>query len=270
MSTWLDTGRRWLGTVGDLLWPPVCATCSRLLPLVEAASPAEAGPPPSAHFCPDCLAEVEMLPEAACPACARPLYNSPGAHLCGDCLAAPPPYHTARSAAVYQGPVGHSIALLKYHGQLHQVRALADLARPALDGLLSHGRLESDAAPPDAVVPLPLSPKRLMERGFNQASLLARALFRSRPEMIDEKLLIRTSDGRHHQAALSRDERRKAIRGCFAVPAPEAVKGARLILFDDVLTTGATAGEAARVLLEAGAARVDLATVARTVLSSWR
>jgi ComF family protein len=159
--------------------------------------------------------------------------------------------------------VARSIALLKYHGQPPQARALADLARPVLAPLLSPGE------PPDAIIPLPLSPQRLAERGFNQAALLARALFNSRPDLIDEKLLIRTSDGRP-QATLSRDDRRKAIRGCFTAPAPETVRGARLMLFDDVLTTGATAGEAAQTLLTAGAARVDLVTIARTVLRSWQ
>ncbi|MDR3037854.1 MAG: double zinc ribbon domain-containing protein, partial [Candidatus Adiutrix sp.] len=107
--------------LADLLWPPVCAVCPRALPLSE--DPGRW----TADFCPQCLATVELLPPEICPVCGRPFYHSSG-HLCGDCLTAPPPFKTARAAAVYRGAVARSIGLLKYHGDLAQVRPLARLA----------------------------------------------------------------------------------------------------------------------------------------------
>lgn len=257
--------RLWVGrmfrAIQDLLWPPVCSVCPRALPLAPDPSS------PSAYFCPECLEGVEMMTAAICPVCGRPFYNSEG-HVCGDCLADPPPYGRARAAAVYRGGLSRSIARLKYGGELHQLRALEALAGAALIAALSPGSRPDDAY--DLIVPMPISKHRLAERGFNQSAELARTIYRPWAALIDEGVLLRVSDGQAHQAALDARRRRKAIRGCFQVPDPNRVKGARILLFDDVLTTGATAGEAVATLLTAGAGKVDLATVARTVLESWR
>ncbi|MDR0882534.1 MAG: double zinc ribbon domain-containing protein [Candidatus Adiutrix sp.] len=251
--------KKWLQAALDLFWPPVCATCPRPLPLRDDQGD------PAAHFCPECLATVARMPAAACPLCARPFYNT-ASHVCGDCLKNPPPY-AARSALIYQGAVAHSIARLKYKGDLSQVPTLAALAAPALVQPLA------PSEPIDAIIPLPLSPRRLAQRGFNQATELARTLYRpwrAKMARIDERLLARPADGDLHLAGLSGASRRQAIRGCFQAPAPSLIQGASLLLFDDVLTTGATAGEAARTLLEAGAGRVTLATVARAVMRGWQ
>ncbi|MDR1044312.1 MAG: ComF family protein [Candidatus Adiutrix sp.] len=255
---------RWaelLRSLGDLLWPPVCATCPRALPL--AADERD----PAAHFCPDCLAELEFMPESLCPLCGRPYFQA-GPHLCGDCLRRPPAYDTARSALVYQGTAARSIALLKYHGDLSQIGALAELSSARLAPPEGPARADPDVY--DFIVPMPISPGRLRRRGFNQAAELAKAIYRPWRKKLDEKLLIRPGDGLVHQAALSGAERRRAVRGCFKIPEPSRVKGAAILLFDDVLTTGATAEEAARTLLTAGARRVDLHSTARTVLQDWR
>jgi predicted amidophosphoribosyltransferase len=239
-----------LTAVADLWWPPVCAVCPRLLPL---AAPEDGW---RGHFCPDCQATVEFLPAALCPVCGRPFYHSES-RLCGDCLADPPPFLTARAAVVYRGAAARSIGLLKYHGDLTQTRALAGLAAALPE-------------PPDwdVIVPLPLAPRRLAARGFNQALVLARAVFPGRP--LEPGLLSRPVDSTLPQAALTRRERQRAIRGSFQAPAPGLVRGAGVLLFDDVVTTGATAAEAARTLLAAGARAVHLAAVAMTVRDSWR
>lgn len=258
--------RHWAGraarTALDLLLPPVCTLCCRSLPL--APIPGE----PDDFFCPDCLQAIEPMPPARCPACARPLFNSEESHLCGDCLAARPPYRRARAALVYQGGAARSIALLKYGGDLPQLPALAALAGPALAS--ARPPLEDGPEAYDLIVPMPVSDRRLAERGFNQAAELARFIYRPWLKRIEERALVRVRDGDGHQAALSGPERRRAIRRCFEVRASDLVRGSRVLLFDDVLTTGATAGEAAATLLAAGAELVDLAVVARTVLDSWR
>ncbi|MDR1920424.1 MAG: double zinc ribbon domain-containing protein [Candidatus Adiutrix sp.] len=240
--------------IADLLWPPVCAVCPRPLPLVDD------GLNLSAHFCPECLATVE-IPSAACRLCGRPLAGV-GEHVCGDCLVSPPPYAGARSAALHQGAVAHSISLLKYYGQLRQLKALSALGLSAL----ARPGFSHDF---DLVVPMPLSAKRQAERGFNQTFELARRLFADRPELVNVRLLQRSRDEGLHQASLAAAQRRRAIRGHFQVAAPETVRGARLLLFDDVMTTGATAGEAARVLLKAGAAEVRVFTISRTRRHFW-
>lgn len=260
-------GRRFLTALADLIWPPVCAVCPRLLPLPKNSGRVGnnwAGDP--AHdFCPECLATVEALPPSLCRLCGRPFYHSPE-HVCGDCLAAPPPFRQARSAVVYGGAASRSIALMKYYGDLSQARPLAALAAGALTPLLnSRGGAEYDF-----ILPLPISPARLRQRGFNQTVELAGQLFRPWRGLINEDLLARSSDGRAHQAGLSARRRRQAIKGCFTVPRPEAVLGKALLLFDDVYTTGATVYEAAGALMNAGAAFVDVVTIARTVMAQWR
>ena len=233
-----------LTALADLWWPPVCAVCPRALPL---AAPHEGW---RGHFCPDCQATVEFLPSSLCPVCGLPFRHS-AAHICGDCQADPPPFNSAQSAAVYLGAVARSIGLLKYHGDLTQARALAALTA-AIPG-----------PPPerDVIVPMPLAPRRLAARGFNQALVLARAAFPGQP--LAPRLLTRRVEAELPQATLTRRQRQTAIRGSFA--ASGLARGLRVLLFDDVVTTGATAAEAARTLLAAGARTVHLVTVAKSL-----
>ena len=248
--------RMFLKTLSDLFWPPVCAVCSRLLPLTDESRGA------AGHFCPQCFQAVEFHPDSLCPVCGRPFYHA-ASHLCGDCLASPPPYRQARSALVYQGPVGRSISRLKYYGDLTQVKVLADLARPAANALMAENQYQ-------AVIPLPISSARLKERGFNQTEVLAADLFAPWRGRIDSRLLARPGNEKVHQARLSAVARRKAIKGSFALESGRGVEGAVFLIFDDVFTTGATASEAAESLMKAGAAAVDVFTLARTVLAEWR
>ncbi len=244
------------GTIADLIWPPVCAGCGAALTFRDA-------PSPLAFYCPDCLATIEFMPRRSCPLCGRPYWAAQD-HVCGDCLAAPPPYHSARSALVYGGEASHSILKLKYYGALNQAAALASLCRERLDLM--------EISQADMLIPMPLTPGRLARRGFNQALELAAALYTPPAPPIRTDILDRIHDGNTRLAALSSArERRKAVRGCFRVgEAARELQGAHILLFDDILTTGATAAEAARTLLRAGAARVDLRAVARAVPDEWR
>ena len=253
---WIKASSTLLGSLADLLWPPVCAVCSRLLPLAENGAGGER------HFCRRCLEAVEFMPASLCGICGRPFYSSPE-HVCGDCLASPPLYRQARSALVYQGAVARSISLLKYYGDLSQLKVLADLARPLAGSLMEEGGFE-------VVIPMPVSDGRYRERGFNQAQELAGDLYAPWKERINPAALRRPGNENTHQASLSAKSRAKAIKGCFAVDEPGHIQGARILLFDDVFTTGATASEAVATLLKAGAASVDIFTLARTVLASWR
>lgn len=243
-------------TLSDLFWPPVCSACARPLPLYDESLGA------AGHFCAHCFQTIEFHPASLCLVCGRPFYQG-ASHTCGGCLAALPPYRQARSALVYQGAAARSISRLKYYGDMTQIRVLADLARSAACELMAKNQYQ-------AIIPLPISPARRKERGFNQSEVLAAKLFYPWRHLIDYRLLGRPVTEKAHQARLSAAARRKAIKGSFALESGITVEGAVFLVFDDVFTTGATASEAAECLMKAGAAAVDIFTLARVVLAGWR
>lgn len=209
---------------------------------------------PTHTFCDDCVRRFAR-PVDRCIACA--LQVPVGVTRCGACIRQPPPLDACFAAVTYGYPWDRSIAALKFRGEAGLARALALLLRsapwvgPALDSA-------------DRVLPMPLSAERLRERGFNQAALLARHLA---PHHHDTATLLRI----RHTPALSgmdRKTRQASVLGAFAVePARAAsVKGCRVLLVDDVMTSGATLHEAARELRRAGAASVSAVVVARTSL----
>jgi ComF family protein len=150
-----------------------------------------------------------------------------------------------------------AIHLLKYRKKTSLSRPLSTLARETffqfwdMDGI-------------DVLVSVPLHVKRLRERGFNQAHLLIRRWAKQEEILFDGLTLFR-SRWTEPQTTLSRTERQKNIKGAFSIRHPEKIKGRKILLVDDVYTTGATVNECARVLLKAGAKFVDVLTLARAV-----
>ena len=179
-----------------------------------------------------------------------------GVETCGACIVDPPPYHATVAAVTYGYPWDRLIAAFKFHDAL-------DLA-PALATLMLAARACADR-PPSLLLPVPLSAGRLRERGYNQAWELARRLGRSLDCAMDPQLLLRIRDT-PHQLAFPPDRRAANVRSAFAVDPRRAaaLRGRAVTVVDDVMTTGATGAEVARVLLKAGAATVDLWVVART------
>ncbi len=184
-----------------------------------------------------------------------------GVATCGACLTEPPPFERAVAAVGYGHPWDGLIARFKFHAAL-------DLA-PALAHLLLEAVRASDATgptrTPTLMLPVPLSAERLRERGCNQAWELVKHLRRPFGCRTDARLLLRVRDT-PHQLARPLDERAANVRSAFAVEPLRAaeLRGQTVTLVDDVMTTGATAAEIARVLLQAGAAQVDVWVVART------
>lgn len=175
---------------------------------------------------------------------------------CDRCREDPPPFRRARAVALYTGWVRAAIHRLKYRGE-------AELALPlgALMGLLA--REELLFATISLVVPVPLHPDRLAARGYNQSELLARPVAGAIGRPLGTTVLQR----RHPtlpQVGLDEAARRQNLENAFRVTDPESVRGRRVLVVDDVLTTGATCREAARVLLEAGARWVEVLTLAVT------
>ena len=207
-----------------------------------------------AALCTDCVSRFA----AAVPRCRRcGLRLGLPAAACGACLRDPPPFEQTVCAADYAFPWDTLIAEFKFHDR-------PELAAPLAERLLAAVR--ATAAPvPELVLPMPLAPARLAERGYNQAWELARRLAPALGVASDAQLLWRPADSLH-QAALGRAERQRNLRGAFMVDPRRRgdLQSRRVALVDDVMTTGATAREAAAAVLRGGAAAVDVWVVART------
>jgi ComF family protein len=190
----------------------------------------------------------------SCPRCAIPLTadQTPGI-LCGNCSRRPPPYASCHTTFVYRGQLPALVAGAKFRGRLNHARLL---------GLcLARSLSERDVEMPGLIVPVPLHPQRMRERGYNQALEIARAPARKLGIPVDPRVCIRTRSITP-QEGLEKRERRRNVRGAFAVSGELPAR--HVAVLDDVVTTGSTAAEVARVLLDAGAERVDLWAVART------
>lgn len=206
------------------------------------------------RVCGDCrMRHAGLVPR--CEGCA--IRVPEGVARCGACLAAPPPFAATVAAVDYQFPWSALVTALKFHAAL-------DLAAP-MAALLADAVRSRGLALPEGVLPMPLGRSRLAERGMNQAWELARRVARDLRVPADAHALMRRVDT-PHLADLPREARTQAIRGAFALApgAATALRGRRLALVDDVMTTGATATEATRTLLAAGAASVQLWVFART------
>ncbi len=203
---------------------------------------------PPFELCPGCIADLPR-PAAICPRCGAP---ASAARLCGHCQRQPPSFHRARAAYLYAPPVDYLLHALKYRGQLAVARTLGELLYATLQDELR--------VMPDRVVPIPLHPTRLRSRGFNQAAELARRVARRADLILDTRCVARTR-ATAPQTQLSERARRGNVRNAFRVVAH--VAGERILLIDDVMTTGNTVNEVARALVAAGAQRIDVWTVAR-------
>ncbi len=184
----------------------------------------------------------------SCRICAIPL-NSSYAEICSQCLKKAPPFSKVINYSIYDGVLAEAINLLKFHG-------LKRLAKP-----LSRLMIDFDLHGLEGVVPVPLSRKRLIERGFNQSLLFAKTISKEKkiPLLMDNLLKVKETAP---QTGLSGKERISNIKGAFTVKGD--IRGLRLLLVDDVMTTGATVTECSKKLIEAGAEEVVVLTLART------
>ncbi|GAA0711916.1 ComF family protein [Dokdonella soli] len=201
-------------------------------------------------LCAGCAADLTRN-TPCCPRCALPLETP--APLCGGCLKREPPFAAAWAPFRYGHPLDLLEARFKFHADLAAGRVLAELmAERAID-----------AAPKraDLIIPVPLHPARLRERGYNQALELARPLAKALGIPLRHDVLLRNK-ATPPQTGLDAKARRRNVRGAFIV-APGAEFPARVVLFDDVMTTGATLREGALALRRAGAAHVEVWALAR-------
>jgi len=227
----------------DALLPPRCLSCS-------TAVDRQGG------LCGPCWSALTFIAPPACACCGLPFeYAVEGEPLCGACIASPPPFARARSVLVYDDASRPLLLGFKHGDRTHAAKPFGVwLARAGAD-------LLADA---DLLAPVPLHRWRLFLRRYNQAALLAREAGRASGVAVVPDLLVRRRRTRS-QGGLDRSGRQRNVAGAFALRRAGSVKGKRVVLVDDVLTTGATVGECARVLRRAGAERVDVLTLARVV-----
>jgi len=229
----------------DMLFPPFCIACRGAV--------GESG------FCAACWSGITFLDGPGCACCGLPFPVAlDGENVCAVCLAKPPAFDSARAILAYDEKSRGAILALKHADRLDLVPGFARwLSRTG------RALLESS----DLVVPVPLHPLRLWRRRYNQSAELARRLARDW-SLTYATALIRSRATPSQGAMASAKARRRNVLRAFKVPEPQRVAGKRVLLLDDVLTTGATAEACARALKRAGAARVDVLALARVVKPS--
>ena len=226
----------------DWLFPPRCLSCRALI---------RRNPD---FFCASCEARWPVLKPPYCSRCARPFESSEEtSHLCGECLVSERSCAQVHATALYEGVLLNLIQRLKYHREERLAHFLGQ--RMGRDFCSR----ENDF---DLIVPAPLYRDRLRERGYNQALLLAREVGCHLKKPVEAFVLSRARAA-PPQTTLKGDERRKNLKGAFLVRCPKKVEEKRILLVDDVYTTGTTVEEASRTLLKAGAARVEALVLAR-------
>lgn len=223
----------------DLLLPARCLVCAEAVP----------GSPP---LCAACAGDLPTL-DAACARCALPLPGLDAGRLCGRCQRHPPPQTGCTALYRYEAPIDRLLTAHKFAGDLAAGSLLAEL-------LAAHPRVQQLAAEADLLVAMPLHRQRLRERGYNQVVELLRVLARQTGIAHPADLLQRDR-ATLAQSDLSAGQRRRNLRGAFRVT--RALSGQRVLLVDDVITTGTTVAEAARCLRAAGAGAVHALALAR-------
>lgn len=228
---------KWLNNIQFKVFPPVCVLCA-----------GQGGP--ELDLCPQCRHALPRL-QQACVRCAEPLHGAALDALCGRCLQKPPAFERSRALFAYESPVDHLLQKLKFNSRLEMARVLGCL--------MARWLAETVDVMPDVIIPVPLHASRLRERGFNQSLELGRFIAKELAVPLDAAACQRVR-ATASQRELSRKERRKNLKGAFITT--KSLCG-HVAILDDVMTTGSTANELAKVLLKAGADSVEVWVCAR-------
>jgi ComF family protein len=233
----------------NLFYPEECFVCSS--PIARRQD---------CGLCDDCWRKVVDLriDGARCPSCGVPLpgFADGSGSLCLECVRQPPPYSGARSFGYYSAELRRVIQEFKFGSR----RPLAQLLAPLMADAFFESWQREDF---DFITAVPLHPERRRKRGFNQAELLGRAL--ARIVGLPELRTLRRATATRSQVGLSDTQRLENVRNAFICTHIERVAGKRILLVDDVVTTGATVSSASRALICAGAEKVSVMSAARAV-----
>ncbi len=227
----------------DLFYPPVCPGCGR-----DVAEEADL-------VCCDCWHDLDYLTGPFCRTCGYPVQGPLSIQECDQCPVPAPVYDKCRAAVAYNDTMRGIIHAYKFDGRKRLSKPLSKLL------LWGYSKYYSSEIF-DAVVPVPLHPSRLREREFNQATEMLRHLERDAGMTVNENVIRRTRPTQP-QSTLQGKERFANVAGAFEVVAPEIVRNRRILVVDDIITTGNTVSEIARVLKDAGASDVAVLAVCR-------
>lgn len=226
--------RKILGGALNWIYPPVCVSCGK----------------PGAMICKDCLSALEPVGKHFCTVCGKPLKKG---RRCRRCRHTEFRFQACRAPYLYEGPASAMIKKLKYGGCMSLIPVMTD-------HLADYWKELGWEA--DLIIPVPLSAKRRAERGFNQSELLGKAFSGRTGIPMKAAALVKVRDTKQ-QVGLDADQRRENLRDAFLAE-PAMVQGKRILLMDDVMTTGSTFAECSAVLLDAGAGSVKCLSFATT------
>ncbi|HUL21634.1 MAG TPA: ComF family protein [Thermodesulfobacteriota bacterium] len=212
-------------------------------------------------FCSSCFSQIRWISPPLCSICGTPFVSQEvDSHPCGSCLIHKKYFTMARALGTFEGSLQTAIHRWKYEGKTHLTPFFAEWMA---EGLNRFRELNSF----DLLIPVPLHPRRLRERGFNQAVLLAKELSR-RMGIPASHAILKKKRPTLPQVNLSGAEREKGLKETFHVVKKKELRGKSVLLIDDVYTTGTTVNECSRVLLEGGAGKVDVFTLAHAIKNS--
>lgn len=242
---WQKSKATRLGLAG-LIFPPRCGVCREFIDISS-----ETG------FCHNCLEGFVEIRPPFCSICGRIFETAQDeSHACGACTVKPPPFNIARAPYVYDDSATGAIAAFKYNFRLHVGARLAQMFADYLD------TPEGEQLMFDIVVAVPLHPKRLRWRGFNQALVLAKAVAKKRDAQVEFNNLRRIRSTKP-QTELGPKERVTNVKGAFELKKPWLLKEQNVLIVDDVYTTGATVAECAKAISKAYPKSISVLTFAR-------
>ena len=276
-----DWVRRFVKVILDTVFPPRCLVCNCLFKALDTKTGAdhptntktnivdifpESEPLRASYCCPGCMGTFTAISAPLCKCCGIMFKSRQDeSHFCGDCITQPKNFRTARAAVASNEQMMTAIHRFKYAAKIQLAELLGGLMLNAYRRFWEQEKF-------DLVLPVPLHTKKLRKRGFNQSYLLIRSWKSiSNPSAVKLSAIPVNTDvliksiATTPQTGLGRQQRLINIKGAFRVQAPQKIEAKKVLLVDDVYTTGATVNECARVLLKAGAAFVDVLTVARAM-----
>lgn len=234
---------RFIQAILDAVYPPRCFVCGEWTDRIIDS------------LCDKCRNGFNRIGHPMCTICGRPFESAPNDHPCGECITDEPYFDMHRTAGYYEGTLRDAILKFKFNGRTSLAKSFADMAMDTFESEFSQFEI-------DSIAPVPLHPKRLRWRGFNQSLLIARRIGKQNNIFIDYESLRRIRQTTP-QARLTTAQRLENVKGAFAVSRPQFVEGRNILLVDDVSTTGATLHECSKTLMKSGAAKVYCLTVAR-------
>jgi ComF family protein len=229
-------------TAITFLYPAQCRVCEKQLGLESVP-----------YMCGECWDDMPLIEPPWCEMCGIPNTNGK----CDKCATTPPPYGKLRTIAYYEAALQQAIHLFKFEKR-------TSLAKPLTQLTMEHIPDDCDITEYDFILPIPIHKKRLRERGFNQATLLANGIAKTTRVQVVTDALVRHRNT-SPQSSLDREARQTNIVGAFELQKKEVVRNKRILVLDDVYTTGATVREAVKVLWNADPIEIDVLTLARTL-----